>query len=798
MSSNLTQRTQVERTIGGKTLTIETGLLAKQASGAVVVRIGDTMTLVAVVAAPGREGLDFFPLQVDYREKTYAAGKFPGGFIKREGRPTTKEILTSRLIDRPIRPLFPETYRDEVQIQAGPISADRMNDPDVPSMVGASAALMLSGVPFLGPIGAVRIGRIDGQFIAFPTAEELETSDLDLVVASTDKAIVMIEGFGEELPENEMAEAILEAHRLNQEIIALQKELAAAVGLPARETPAATPDPLRQTIYARYGEQLRQAKQIMMKAERNAATRALLETVTKELMPADGAAAPGTGPAAESPPPGSEGTPDAGHGAEAAPSPVPADTPVTPARIKAAFSAVEERVVRELILDGKRPDGRGPRDLRSIRCEVGLLPRAHGSALFQRGETQALVTTVLGTTADEQRVDGIMDEYSKKFMLDYNMPHFAVGEVRPIRGPGRREIGHGALAERSVAPILPGTAHFPYTIRVVSDILESNGSSSMASVCGATLSLMDAGVPISDPVGGISIGLVQDEESGRHVLLTDIIGDEDHFGDMDFKVAGTQRGVTGIQLDLKNHGITEQIVRETLDQAREARLEILRAMLRAIKRPREEISANAPRLIQIQINPEKIGLVIGPGGKTIRRLQDETGAKIDIDDSGVVTLSSQEAAGAEAARDKIVAMTEGVQIGRIYEGRVTSIKDFGAFVEILPGKDGLVHISEMSDGYVSSVSDVCRIGDQMLVKAIAVDDQDRVKLSRKAALAERGLPDELASRTRPPGGGEPRSGGEPRGGGPGGPPRRPPQGDRGGYGDRGGDRGGPPRGPSRP
>ena len=451
--------------------------------------------------------------------------------------------------------------------------------------------------------------------------------------------------------------------------------------------------------------------------------------------------------------------------------------------------------MRELILDGKRPDGRGPKDLRHIKCEVGLLPRAHGSALFQRGETQALVTTVLGTTADEQRVDGIMDEYSKKFMLDYNMPPFAVGEVRPIRGPGRREIGHGALAERSVAPILPGGSRFPYTIRVVSDILESNGSSSMASVCGATLSLMDAGVPISDPVGGISIGLVQDEESGRFVLLTDIIGDEDHFGDMDFKVAGTQRGVTGIQLDLKNQGITEQIIRETLEQAHEARLEILRAMLRAIKRPRDEISANAPRLIQIQINPDKIGLVIGPGGKTIRRLQEETGAKIDIDDDGVVTLSSTEAAGAEAARDKIVAMTEGVQIGRIYEGRVTSIKDFGAFVEILPGKDGLVHISELSDGYVSSVADVCRVGDPMLVKAIAVDDQDRVKLSRKAALAERGQPDELASRTRPPGA-EPRA----QGGGP--PPRRSGGGerDRGGdrgYGDRDRDRGGP-RGPSRP
>jgi polyribonucleotide nucleotidyltransferase len=800
MSTIPIQRTHVERTIGDKLLSIETGHLAKQASGSVVVRVGDTMTLVAVVAAPGREGLDFFPLTVDYREKVYAAGKFPGGFIKREGRPTTKEILTSRLIDRPIRPLFPESYREEVQIQAGPISADRSNDSDVPSMIGASAALMLAQLPFLGPIGAVRLGRVDGQLVVFPTAEELENSDLDLVVASTEKAVVMIEGFGEELPENEMGDAIMEAHRYNQEIIALQKELAQAVNLPLQETPAATPDPLRQTIYAQYGDRLRESKQIVKKAERNAATRELLDTILKELIPAEGSApTPGTG--GEPAPVGDESGIEGGQTGDAAPSPVPADTSATPARVKAAFTAVEERVVRELILDGKRPDGRGHKDLRSIKCEVGLLPRAHGSAIFQRGETQALVTTVLGTTADEQRVDGIMDEYSKKFMLDYNMPPFAVGEVRPIRGPGRREIGHGALAERSVAPILPSASRFPYTIRVVSDILESNGSSSMASVCGATLSLMDAGVPISDPVGGISIGLVQDEASGRFILLTDIIGDEDHFGDMDFKVAGTQRGVTGIQLDLKNQGITEQIIRETLEQAHEARLEILRTMLRAIKRPRDEISANAPRLIQIQINPDKIGLVIGPGGKTIRRLQEETGAKIDIDDDGVVTLSSTEASGAEAARDKIVAMTEGVQIGRIYEGRVTSIKEFGAFVEILPGKDGLVHISELSDGYVSSVAEVCRVGDPMLVKAIAVDDQDRVKLSRKAALAERGQPDELAGRTRPPGA-EPRA----QGGGP--PPRRSGGGerDRGGdrdrdrdrgYGDRDRDRGGS-RGPSRP
>lgn len=751
-TSTLRRPVTVERSIGGKTVSLETGRLAKQASGAVVVRLGDTMTLVATVAAPGREGLDFFPLTVDYREKVYAAGKFPGGFIKREGRPSTKEILTSRLIDRPIRPLFPANYRNEVQIQAGPIAADRENDPDVISIIGASASLVIAAeVPFLGPIGAMRLARVEGKLIALPTAEEMKHSDLDLVVASTHRAVVMIEGFGQELPEQEMYDAIMEAHRLNQEVIALQLELREAAGLPPLVHPEEVVDPLSTLLHERFSQELRQAKSNPVKADRNQAVKALQDRVVGELSPA-----------------GAEGVP-------------------TPLAVKSAFHALQERVVREMILDGYRPDGRGPKDLRPISCEVSVLPRAHGSAIFQRGETQALVTTVLGTGADEQRVDGIMEEYSKKFYLDYNMPPFSVGEVRPIRGPGRREIGHGALAERSVQPVIPDTSEFPYTIRVVSDILESNGSSSMASVCGATLSLMDAGVPITDPVGGISIGLVQDEKADRHVLLTDIIGDEDHFGDMDFKVAGTQRGVTGIQLDLKNQGITPPIIRETLDQAHEARVEILRTMLRAIKRPREEISTNAPRLIQIQINPEKIGLVIGPGGKTIRRIQEETGAKIDIEDSGIVTLSSATAEGAEAARDRIQGMTEGVKVGAIYEGRVSSIKDFGAFVEILPGKDGLVHISEMSEGYVGSVADVCRVGDSMLVKVILVDDQDRVKLSRKAALAERGEVDTYAQNAPPrPPAGERHPGGGDRGDrGHGGPPRRGP-GDRDrDHGDRG-------------
>ena len=737
----------VSRTVGGKLISVETGKLAKQASGAVVVLIGDTMTLVATVAAKGREGLDFFPLTVDYREKVYAAGKFPGGYIKREGRPSTKEILTARLIDRPVRPLFPASYRDEVQIQASPISADRQNDSDVLSIFGASASLLLAQAPFHGPLSAVRLGRVNGQIVVFPTAKEMAESDLDLVVASTRQKVTMIEGFGKELPEAEMLEAVLLAHSYNQELNSLQDELLAACGITQAVPPPDEVSPLTQTMVDRFGGELREIKQIVGKQERYGAVDALKVKVIAELVP------------------------DA------------ASNPEGVLEVKKAFHAFEEIVVRNMILDGYRSDGRGTKDIRPISCEVGLLPCTHGSALFQRGETQALVTTVLGTTSDEQKIDGLFDDIAKRFYLDYNMPSFSVGEVRPIRGPGRREIGHGMLAERSVAPIVPTKEEFPYTVRVISDILESNGSSSMASVCGATLSLMDAGVPISDPVGGISIGLVSDEKSGRFVLLTDIIGDEDHYGEMDFKVAGTQRGITGIQLDVKNHGLTEEIIRDTLVQAREARMEILRTMLRTIKRPREELSQKAPRLIQIQINPDKIGLLIGPGGKTIRRLEEETGAKIEVESSGLVTLSSPEAEAAEAARDRIQALTVGVQTGKIYEGKVIAIKDFGAFVEIMPGKDGLVHISELSDGYVQSVTDVCRMGDTMLVKVIAVDEQDRVKLSRKAALAERGIPDDRPpAPPRPPGAGP----GAPSGpGGPGGERSS----------DRGGDRGGPPRRP---
>lgn len=692
---------RVEREIAGRTFSFETGKLAKQASGAALVRFGGTVVLATAVGAPGREGLDFFPLTVDYREKTYAAGKFPGGFIKREGRPTTKEILTMRLIDRPVRPLFPDWYRDEVQVQCVVLSADRQNDPDILSMNGSSAALYLSpNIPFHGPIGAVRVGRIGGQLIPMPTHQELEESELDLIVAGNDDAVLMIEGFAAELSEENMVQAILFAHEQIRVLCDMQRELREKAGVPpAEEPPAAEPNPAMTVVRERFGAELRQAKQTADKQQRAEAVSTLRDRIVEELAPLD--------------PPGD----------------------FTPEQVLEAFGSMEKDIVRELIVAGTRADGRGPADLREITCEVDVLPRTHGSAVFTRGQTQALVTVTLGTTHDEQRVDGLGDEYSKKFMLDYNFPPFSVGEVRPIRGPGRREIGHGALAERSVKPIVPDPDRFPYTVRVVSEILESNGSSSMASVCAATLGLMDAGVPISDPVAGISIGLVKQSDD-RYVLLTDIMGEEDHFGDMDFKVAGTQRGVTGIQLDLKIAGVDEQVIRKTLEQAKEARMEILRAMLRTIKRPREKISEHAPRLIQVRINPELIGLLIGPGGKTIRKIQEDTGSNIEVEDDGTVTISSLDSKGAEEAQHMVAQLTEEIQVGKIYHGRVTSVKDFGAFVELKPGKDGLVHISELAEGYVQSVADVCSVGDPMSVKVIAIDEQDRVKLSRKLALRE--------------------------------------------------------------
>ncbi|MEN9663885.1 MAG: hypothetical protein RLZZ326_248 [Planctomycetota bacterium] len=694
-------KTVVERKIGDHTLSIETGQLAKQTAGAVLVRYAETAVIVAAATGAPRTGIDFFPLTCDYRERSAAAGKFPGGFLKREGRPTMKETLTSRLMDRPIRPLFPDGFFDEVQIQASVLSSDKQNDGDVLAMNGASAALSISQLPFRGPLGSVRLAQVDGVFVPFPTQDQLEESDLDLIVSGSETAVLMIEGFAREMPEARMLEAIVECHRIIRELCSMQHELVRLAGKPKKEYVLADYTNLRERLTRDYLHDLKAAKATAVKAERGQAVKALKEKAKAAIVPLEPAGAAKSG--------------DAGG--------------VSEADFSHVWHGLEERAVRDLIYEGKRPDGRDYTTLRPISCEVDLLPRVHGSAVFQRGETQALVTITLGTGKDEQRVDGLLDEYSKKFMLDYYFPSFSVGEVRPIRGPGRREIGHGALAERSVKPVLPAPDTFPYTIRVLSDILESNGSSSMASVCGATLALMAAGVPITSPVAGISVGLVKQSEH-EWKLLTDIIGDEDHYGDMDFKIAGTPAGITGIQLDLKIDGISPAIIEATLKQSRVARLEILRAMLSTISRPRQEISPWAPRLLRTQINPEKIGLLIGPGGKTIRAIQESTGASIEVEDDGTVTVASHDAEGAMAAMAKIEALTASIQVGRIYEGRVTSIKDFGAFVELVPGKDGLCHISELSDDYVSSVGDIMR------VKVIAVDDQDRVKLSRKVAMRE--------------------------------------------------------------
>ncbi len=704
------KKIRVERKIGNALFSIETGTLAKQAAGSCLVQYGDTTVLSAVATGSPRPGIDFFPLMCDYRERTAAAGKFPGGFLKREGRPTTKETLTARLIDRPIRPMFAPGFNDEVQIQNFVMASDKQTDADVLAMNGACAALGISPLPFLGPLASVRMGCVDGKFIAFPTQDDLEVSTLDLIVSGTKEAVLMIEGFSREMPEDEMAQAIMEAHKVICEVCDLQQELIDKVGTPKIEVTPPVSDGLFDIVVERFESQFKEAYKTEGKHAKDDAVKVLRTQAQEDLIPDEEA----------------EGA-------------------YTVSSFRKAWHDLEEKVLREQILAGVRSDGRTSNELRDIHCEVDLLPRVHGSSLFQRGETQALITVCLGTGRDEQRVDGLFDEYSKRFMLDYNFPSFSVGECRPIRGPGRREIGHGALAERSVNPVLPDHDTFPYTIRVISDILESNGSSSMASVCGATLGLMAAGVPITNPVAGISVGLVK--EGDDWTLLTDIIGNEDHFGDMDFKIAGTQNGITGIQLDLKINGISEEIIRATLAQSKEARLEILRSMLTAIPRPRDTTSESAPRLLRTKINPEKIGLLIGPGGKMIRSIQEEVGCTIDVQEDGTVTVAAADQECAEAGLARVDALTASVQVGKIYDGTVTSVKDFGAFVEILPGRDGLCHISELSNEYVGSVSDICSVGDEMKVKVIAVDEQDRVKLSRKVAMQELGEEEPSDSKT---------------------------------------------------
>ncbi len=689
----------VEKQIAGRVLKITTGEIAKQASGAVLIQYGETAMLVAAQTGPSRPGIDFFPLTVDYRERYSAAGKFPGGFLKREGRPSTNEILTARLTDRPLRPLFPKSCKNEVEVMTNVLSSDGENNPDVISINGASAALSIAPVPFQGPIGAVRVGMIDGELILFPTVAQVEEGDLDLVVAGNRDSILMIEGFGRQIPEEPMADALMFAHRAIADLCDLQDELVRAVDKEPFEWEEPGENPFLDIVRDEAGAALKEAIQITKKQERSEACAKVGDELIKKYFP------------------GEETEDSQGR---------------TLAQLKDALYQVGNKIRRELTLGGKRLDGREPTELRKVSSRVGLIPRVHGSALFTRGETQSLATLTLGTVRDQQRVENLFGESKKRFMLDYNFPSYSVGECRPIRGPGRREIGHGALAERSVQWVLPPEESFPYTIRIISDITESNGSSSMASVCNATLALMDAGVPIRQPVAGISIGLVQ--EGSDYVLLTDIIGDEDHFGDMDFKIAGTQKGITGIQLDLKIGGINEEIIRKTLDQARKARLELLKSMLSEIRRPRKDISKLAPRIETIKIDPEKIGLLIGPGGKTIRALQEETDTQIDISEEGVVTIAASFGANAEDAKARIEAMTEDVKVGRVYTGKVIAIKDFGAFVEIAPGKDGLCHISELSDGFVKNVEDVCKIGDKLEVKVIAVDEQNRVKLSRKAML----------------------------------------------------------------
>ena len=705
---------RVEREIGGRTLSIETGKIAKQAHGSVVVRYGDTVVLVAAVTAPPRaEEIDFFPLSVEYREKQSAAGKFPGGFIKREGRPSTKEILTARMIDRPIRPLFPEGYFEEVQIVADVLSADRENDPDVPAIIGASAALTISKIPFLGPTGACRIGRVNGEFVLNPTHKQLEASDLNMLVGGHKEAINMIEVSSKEVQEKVIADAVLVAHDAIRQVCEMIEELREKAGT-EKETPIVEIDSeLYSQIRSQIIDRLHQFKQIPGKQQRSAAVGELVEQLETEYCTVEDNSRPNT----------------AGVSQKVGPK-------CDKVMLKRIFEKIEKEVVRKLLLDGKRLDGRGYNDVRSISCEVGILPRTHGSALFTRGETQSLVTVTLGTLRDAQIIDGLLDEYAQNFTLHYNFPPFSVGEVRPVRGPGRREIGHGALAERALVPVRPPEDQFAYTIRIISDITESNGSSSMASVCGGALALMDAGVPIKNPVAGISIGMVSDENE-HYELLTDIIGDEDHFGDMDFKVAGTVNGITAIQLDIKAEGLPHNIMVEALERSRVARLEILKTMAETISSPRPELSVYAPKLVTIEIDPELIGKIIGPGGKMIKSIQEQTDTTIDIEDDGTIYISCLGGDGHLKAREIIESMTQPPQVGRIYpQAKVVSVKEFGAFVEILPGVEGLCHISELSDGYVKNVEDVCKEGDVIPVKLLLIDEQGRFKLSRKAALAE--------------------------------------------------------------
>ena len=693
---------------GTQPIHIEAGKLAKQADGAVSVQLGETIVIVATVAATSaKPGQDFFPLTVDYREKAAAAGRFPGGYFKREGRPTEKEILTCRMIDRPIRPLFPKGWYNEVQVQSILLSADGENDPDVLSIIGASAALMVSDIPWAGPLGAVRVGRIKGQFLANPTHAQMAESDLDLVYVGNERELVMFEGAAKEISEADFNAALQFGQDSCQPIIAAQKELARRAGKTKRAVVLnVVPEEILQEAKALAGDRMVPALLTPGKLAREAAVKAVTDEVGAKLVEKFGA------------------------------------EKVTEFVLKDAFYYLQKEAVRGLILDGrKRMDARGFEDVRPLSCEVGLLPRAHGSALFSRGETQALVLATLGTSEDAQEFDSYTGgESEKQFILHYNFPNFSVGETGRISGPGRREIGHGALAERSIEPMVPVDA-FPYTIRVTCEIMESNGSTSMASVCGGSLALMDAGVPLTRPVAGISIGICTDTNDqgaiSRYQLLTDILGWEDAFCDMDCKIAGTEKGITGFQLDLKLAGLPHKLMAEAVERARVARLAILKKMTETLAVPRPELSKYAPRIITLKINPERIGELIGPGGKNIKRIVEESGCEINIEDDGTVKIYSVSAEGMKIAREAIENMTAEIEVGKVYRGKVVTIKEFGCFVEIFPGKDGLVHISELANFRVKQTEDIVKIGDEIWVKCIGIDDKGRVKLSRKAAMEER-------------------------------------------------------------
>jgi polyribonucleotide nucleotidyltransferase len=683
---------------GGKELSIETGKLAKQADGSVVVRYGDTMVLVTAVANKSAREVDFLQLTVEYTEKTASAGKIPGGYFKREGRPTEAEILTCRLIDRPSRPLFPKGWRFESQVIGTVLSYDKENPSDVLAMTGASAALHISDIPWAGPYAAVRVGRdAEKKFIVNPTFQQRETSDLDMVVAASREAIVMVEGGAAQLAEDVLVDALMFAHASVQPVLDLIEKIRAAVGRAKREfTPPKKDEAIGERAKA-YAGALRDA---MNTREKHARYEAIHEVEVKAV-------------------------------AE-----LVADFPGKEKDIAAAVGDVYKKMVRQIVVgEGQRIDGRKTTDIRNISCEVGLLPRTHGSSLFTRGETQALVTTTLGTAQDVQRIDSLLGDVTKRFMLHYNFPPFSTGEAKMMRSASRREIGHGHLAERSIARVLPAFEDFPYTIRIVSETLESNGSSSMASVCGGTLSLMDAGVPILAPVAGIAMGLIK--EGDKVAVLSDILGDEDHLGDMDFKVTGTSKGVTAIQMDIKVLGLTREILQTALHQAKEGRLHILGKMAEALAAPREELSKHAPRIFTLQIKPDRIRDVIGPGGKMIRAIIEQTGVAIDVEDDGTISIASSDDASAKKAMDIIKGLTTEPEVGEFYMGVVRRIVDFGAFVEILPGTDGLVHVSELDEKRVNKVTDVLKEGEEVLVKVISIDRQGKIRLSRKEALGQK-------------------------------------------------------------